>query len=227
MNEPPLVTGHQLADNAAIARLASAGATALTHLGNGCPSQMHRHCNPIWAGRSTTHTHCLLRVLTKFTELMLRPVMMQGLAEDRLSAMFIPDGLHIPFHVLRVMLRAKTLQRSIFVSDLAPAALLPPGVHECFGTVRAIHNTTRQWSGWASAYPGCVVLCGVSCMACACTRNPTPTPPSCKTKRKKPSLGSTCKSVQTSPSVKWAQITWQGPVCHCPKPFVAHWTRGL
>ena len=34
-----------------LAHLVLAGATALTHLGNGLPNLIHRHHNPIWAGR--------------------------------------------------------------------------------------------------------------------------------------------------------------------------------
>ena len=42
--------GHQLATEADLQRLARAGATALTHLGNGLPAMLPRHPNPIWAG---------------------------------------------------------------------------------------------------------------------------------------------------------------------------------
>ena len=42
--------GHTLADAAHITALADAGATLLTHLGNGLPNQIHRHHNVLWAG---------------------------------------------------------------------------------------------------------------------------------------------------------------------------------
>jgi N-acetylglucosamine-6-phosphate deacetylase len=91
--------GHQLATSADLARLAEAGATALTHLGNGVPNDVHRHVNPIWA----------------------------GLAEDRLTAFLISDGHHLPREVLKVMIRAKGVARTGIVSDAAPIAGLPPG----------------------------------------------------------------------------------------------------
>lgn len=101
-------TGHQLANSADLKALADAGATALTHLGNGCPQTLHRHDNMIWA----------------------------GLAEDRLQAMIICDGHHLPDTVIKVILRAKGVHRCIAVSDLAPVAGLSSGTYPCFGTVR-------------------------------------------------------------------------------------------
>jgi N-acetylglucosamine-6-phosphate deacetylase len=64
-----------------------------------------RHPNPIWA----------------------------GLAEDRLTAMVIADGHHIPDSLLRTVLRTKGVNRTVVVSDLSPVAGLEPGEHICFG----------------------------------------------------------------------------------------------
>jgi len=97
--------GHHLAGEADLARLAEAGASALTHLGNGLPNEIDRHRNPIWA----------------------------GLAEDRLAATFIADGHHLPEPALKAMIRAKGVYRSIIVSDLAPIAGLPPGRYRSLG----------------------------------------------------------------------------------------------
>jgi len=97
--------GHHLADSAALARAAEAGARALTHLGNGVPLMLPRYPNPIW----------------------------DGLAEDRLSMMVVADGHHLPTGVLSVMFRAKGIERSIVVSDASPAAGLPPGRHRVLG----------------------------------------------------------------------------------------------
>jgi N-acetylglucosamine-6-phosphate deacetylase len=91
--------GHHLASSADLARLAEAGARALTHLGNGVPNEVHRHLNPIWA----------------------------GLAEDRLTALLISDGHHLPREVLKVMIRAKGVARAGIVSDASPMAGMPPG----------------------------------------------------------------------------------------------------
>jgi len=52
------------------------------------------------------------------------------LAEDRLSATFIADGQHVPADALKVMVRAKGVERSILVSDAVSVAGNPPGVYE-------------------------------------------------------------------------------------------------
>ncbi len=92
--------GHQMAHTPEqLAVLADAGATALTHLGNGLPNMLPRHDNVIWA----------------------------GLAEERLAVMFIPDGHHLPRHLLKVMIRAAGISRLVAVSDASHPAGLPPG----------------------------------------------------------------------------------------------------
>jgi N-acetylglucosamine-6-phosphate deacetylase len=97
--------GHTLATAHDMGRLVQAGATALTHLGNGVPNTLPRHDNPIWA----------------------------GLAQDALSAMLIADGHHLPAPVLKVMLRAKGTNRCIIVSDASPVAGMPPGEYVTLG----------------------------------------------------------------------------------------------
>ena len=91
--------GHTGATSAQIADAVSAGATLSTHLGNGAHATLPRHPNYIW----------------------------EQLAEDRLSASFIVDGLHLPESFLRVALRAKTLARSVLVTDAVMPALCAPG----------------------------------------------------------------------------------------------------
>ena len=49
------------------------------------------------------------------------------LADDRLTAGFIADGHHLPADTLKAMLRAKTLERAILVSDAAALGGLPAG----------------------------------------------------------------------------------------------------
>ena len=114
--------GHQLAAPADLTRLADAGATALTHLGNGMPNLVHRHNNPLLA----------------------------GLAEARLQVLFIPDGHHLPRHVLTLFARAAGADRLIATSDAASAAGLPPGAYTVLGN-RAVlepsgllHNPEKQ-----------------------------------------------------------------------------------
>jgi N-acetylglucosamine-6-phosphate deacetylase len=114
--------GHQLAGPDDLARLADAGATALTHLGNGMPNVVHRHNNPLLA----------------------------GLAEERLKILFIADGHHLPRHVLKLYARAAGAERLLATSDASSAAGLPPGSYEVLGN-RAVlekdgklHNPEKQ-----------------------------------------------------------------------------------
>lgn len=91
--------GHTGATGAQIAEAVSAGATLSTHLGNGAHATLPRHPNYIW----------------------------EQLAEDRLSASFIVDGLHLPDAFLRVALRAKGIGRSVLVTDAVMPAMCSPG----------------------------------------------------------------------------------------------------
>ena len=93
--------GHTHASPEEIGRAVDAGARLSTHLGNGIAPEFPRHRNPIWP----------------------------QLADDRLSATFIADGQHLPPDVLKVMLRAKGLVRSLLVSDSVALAGMPTGVY--------------------------------------------------------------------------------------------------
>lgn len=97
--------GHHLATTDDLTRATAAGASALTHLGNGLPHLMDRHRNPLLA----------------------------GLAADDLQAMVVGDGHHLPWDVMRLTLRCKGLDCTILVSDASPLAGLPPGDYPCFG----------------------------------------------------------------------------------------------
>jgi len=94
--------GHSNATAEQIHAAAAAGAQLSTHLGNGVANPLPRHPNLIWA----------------------------QLADDRLTAMFIADGHHLPPDTLTVMLRAKTIARAILVSDLVSLAGLPAGAYD-------------------------------------------------------------------------------------------------
>ena len=93
--------GHSDARRDDVRRAVAAGATLSTHLGNGVAHQQHKFDNPIVA----------------------------QLAEDGLSACFIADGIHVAPHALGVMLRAKTLARSILVTDAVAGAAAAPGIY--------------------------------------------------------------------------------------------------
>lgn len=97
--------GHTAADADCVTRAAGAGLALSTHLGNALPQLQPKFLNPLMA----------------------------QLAEDRLHASFIADGIHIPPSALKVLLRAKGLGRSILITDATAAAAAPPGVYDFAG----------------------------------------------------------------------------------------------
>ncbi len=86
--------GHTAASREEISAAIGAGATLSTHLGNGLPHTLNKHENPL------------------FTQL----------GRDELSASFIADGVHIHPETLQTYIRAKTLARTIIVTDAVSAA---------------------------------------------------------------------------------------------------------
>ena len=52
-----------------------------------------------------------------------------------MSASFIADGIHLPPHALKILLRAKGLERAILVSDAVSAAAAPPGLYPFAGAM--------------------------------------------------------------------------------------------
>ena len=104
--------GHSAATAADITRAAEAGACLSTHLGNALPQPQPKFLNPLMA----------------------------QLAEDRLSASLIADGIHVPPEAIKVMLRAKGAERTILVTDATAAAATPPGLYGFAGM--AIEHAT-------------------------------------------------------------------------------------
>ena len=94
--------GHTNATAGQIADAVAAGAALSTHLGNGAHTVMRRHPNYIW----------------------------DQLAEDRLMADFIVDGIHLGANFLKAALRAKGIERSVLVTDAAAPAGCPPGRYQ-------------------------------------------------------------------------------------------------
>jgi N-acetylglucosamine-6-phosphate deacetylase len=94
--------GHTDANADQITAAVNAGARLSTHLGNGSHAQINRRRNPLWT----------------------------QLAEDRLCASFIADGHHLGPDALKVMLRAKGLERSLIVSDATAIGGMPPGRYQ-------------------------------------------------------------------------------------------------
>ena len=90
--------GHTAAPAGLIVEAVAAGARLSTHLGNGATELIHRHHNIIW----------------------------EQLAADQLCASFIVDGHHLPPAMVKSMIRAKGVSRSLLVTDaVAPAACRP------------------------------------------------------------------------------------------------------
>jgi N-acetylglucosamine-6-phosphate deacetylase len=91
--------GHTGANREQIAAAVDAGATLSTHLGNAAHNSLPKFPNSL----------------------------LDQLAEERLSASFIADGIHLDDAFLRVALRAKGIARAILVTDAAAPAGGAPG----------------------------------------------------------------------------------------------------
>lgn len=91
--------GHLSADKLQIDDAVRAGATMSTHLGNGSHGMLRRHPNYIW----------------------------HQMADDRLTASFIVDGIHLDPSFLTVALRSKGLERSVLITDAVMPAGCAPG----------------------------------------------------------------------------------------------------
>jgi N-acetylglucosamine-6-phosphate deacetylase len=91
--------GHTGASAEQIRDAVDAGATLSTHIGNAGHAVLPKHPNYIW----------------------------DQLAEDRISASFIVDGIHLGAAFLRAALRAKTVPRAVLVTDASAPAGAAPG----------------------------------------------------------------------------------------------------
>ena len=94
--------GHTNASPNDIRAAIDAGARLSTHLGNGAHALIRRHPNYIW----------------------------EQLGADELWASLIVDGHHLPPSVAKSMMRAKTLDRCVLVSDAVALAGMQPGIYE-------------------------------------------------------------------------------------------------
>ncbi len=91
--------GHTKATAEQIHAAVAAGATMSTHLGNAAHPTLPKTQNYIW----------------------------EQLAEDRLTASFIVDGIHIPGSFFRAALRAKGVERGVLITDAVMPAMCEPG----------------------------------------------------------------------------------------------------
>lgn len=96
--------GHTHASAGQISAAVDAGATLSTHIGNAAHTTLPKAANYIF----------------------------DQLADDRLSASLIADGIHLSAPFVRVAVRAKTPSRMILVTDASAPAGAPPGRY-CLG----------------------------------------------------------------------------------------------
>jgi N-acetylglucosamine-6-phosphate deacetylase len=127
--------GHHLASAREIERACAAGATLVTHFGNGLPNSLPRHPNPLW----------------------------DQLAEERLDISIIPDGHHLPPSVIRVVVRLRGADRVLAVSDSAPIAGFPPGRYNTLGQEVVLEETGHLWNPVENHLVGSS-LCMLDCM---------------------------------------------------------------
>jgi N-acetylglucosamine-6-phosphate deacetylase len=106
--------GHTNASADDIQAAISAGAKLSTHLGNGAHALIRRHPNYIW----------------------------EQLGADDLWASFIVDGHHLPPTVVKSMMRAKTLDRCVLISDATALAGMSPGTYQFAG--QSVELTTDR-----------------------------------------------------------------------------------
>jgi N-acetylglucosamine-6-phosphate deacetylase len=107
--------GHHLATREEIVQSIAAGASLVTHLGNGCPNLLPRHEN----------------------------IIAHQLAADALTAGVITDGNHLPEDFIRIVIKCKGPGRMFVVSDSAPIAGLKPGLYTNMGIKVHLSDTGR------------------------------------------------------------------------------------
>ena len=104
-----------------------AGLTMFTHLGNGCPMQMHRHDNIIQRALSCA---------------------------GKLWLCFIADGAHIPFFALKNFLKLAGTEHAIITTDASSPAGMGPGTYTFSGKTVVADETMTLWSADRSHFVG-------------------------------------------------------------------------
>jgi len=94
--------GHTKASSEQIQAVVDAGARMSTHLGNAAHPMLPKTQSYIW----------------------------DQLANDRLTASFVVDGIHIPPHFIRAAMRAKSLDHCVLVTDAVAPAMCQPGYYK-------------------------------------------------------------------------------------------------
>ena len=110
-----------------LAAAIGAGLSMFTHLGNGCPLQMHRHDNIIHRALSFS---------------------------EHLAIGFIADGIHVPFHALGNYLKASGLDKAFVVTDCISAAGCGPGSFRLADQPVIVDKNFATWSADGSHLVG-------------------------------------------------------------------------
>ena len=114
--------GHTNAPLEILGRAVEAGATAFTHLGNGCPRELDRHDNILW------RVFDLARENARTADAPAPPTA----ASREVFVSLIPDAMHVSPGLFR--LAHRVLGDSVmYVSDAMSAAGAPPGRHKLGG----------------------------------------------------------------------------------------------
>lgn len=117
--------GHTAASGQQIRDAVAAGARTSTHLGNGSHALLPRHDNYVW----------------------------EQLASDDLWASIIADGHHLPPAVVKCVVRAKGVARTLLTCDAGSLAGMPPGRY-------------REWAADLEVQPnGKIVVAGTPFLA--------------------------------------------------------------
>jgi N-acetylglucosamine-6-phosphate deacetylase len=117
--------GHTAATTQQIRDAVAAGARTSTHLGNGCHATLPRHDNYVW----------------------------EQLATDELWMSVITDGHHLPSAVVKCLVRAKGVHRTLLTCDASSLAGMPAGKY-------------REWGADLEVLPsGKVVVAGTPFLA--------------------------------------------------------------
>jgi N-acetylglucosamine-6-phosphate deacetylase len=123
-----VAAGHSDASLDDLRRAIDSGLKLFTHLGNGCPAQLHRHDNIIQ------------RVLS---------------LADQLAISLIADGHHIPAFALANYLRCIPESNAVIVTDAISAARLGPGTYRLAGQEVEVDESGAAWGAGRKNFAGC------------------------------------------------------------------------
>jgi len=126
--------GHTAASSDQIEAAIDAGASMSTHLGNGAHGTIRRHPNYIW----------------------------DQIAADELTCSLIADGHHLPTSVIKSIIRAKSPERCVLVSDITGMGGMPPGKYTStgLGNVEILENGRLVVPGQSQLLAGAALPIG-------------------------------------------------------------------